>query len=84
MEYLLHLIIGLPLLGFAISLFIPGKQEGILSKVAFATVGLTLLSVMTLGSLWAISGFESLNVKDISVYQSPDYNFFIDFLYDKV
>ena len=84
MEYLLHLIIGLPLLGFAISLFIPGKQEGILSKVAFATVGLTLLSVMTLGSLWAFSGFESLNVKDISVYQSPDYNFFIDFLYDKV
>lgn len=84
MEYLLHLIIGLPLLGFAISLFVPGKQEGILSKIAFITVGLTLLSVMALGTLWAFSGFEPLNIKDLSVYEGPHYNFFIDFLYDKV
>jgi NADH-quinone oxidoreductase subunit L len=84
MESFLHLFLALPILGFVISLVIPARNESALSKVAFAAVGLSLLSIMVFIAAWAMGGFHSYNVQDLSLYKTPDYDFFIDFYFDKI
>ncbi|WP_224997743.1 proton-conducting transporter membrane subunit [Cesiribacter sp. SM1] len=84
MELSIHLFILLPVLGFLISLLIPAKKEELISKVAFTTVGLSLLSSMVFIGLWLVKGLPDLNIRDFSLYKSINYDFFIDFYFDKV
>ena len=42
----IQLMIGIPLVGFVVSLFIPENREKLLSRVAFYTAGLNLLSIV--------------------------------------
>ncbi len=84
MTFLLQFFILLPILGFAISLIIPDKKEDLLSWGAFTTVGLHLLAATVFVVYWLLQGHETLNLKDIVIYQTTDYSFFIDFYFDKI
>ena len=84
MEQYIILFIGLPLLGFLVSLFIPAKFEKAISYTAFFTTGLGVLSIFGFTIWWAISGSPNLNVKEVTLYQSEHYTFFIDLFFDKV
>ncbi|CAN5443694.1 hypothetical protein BH09BAC3_BH09BAC3_30630 [soil metagenome] len=84
MTSILHIFIFLPLLGFLISILIPGKQETLLSRVAFGTVGLHLFSATVFLGYWLYIGHPTLDVKDIVVFSSNHYEFFIDFEFDKI
>ena len=84
MTQLLQLFILLPLLGFVISLFIPGKMEDLISWAAFVSVGLHLLGAIAFLVFWLIHQHPTLNIKDIVIYQTPDYSFFLDFYFDKI
>jgi NADH-quinone oxidoreductase subunit L len=84
MTSFLHLFILLPLIGFVISVLIPDKQETILSRVAFMTVGLHLFSATGFLIYWVIAGCPTLDVKDIVLFSSSNYEFFIDFAFDKI
>ncbi|MBL6447739.1 hypothetical protein JMN32_15580 [Fulvivirga sp. 29W222] len=84
MESFVHLFLMIPLVGFIISLFIPGKRESVISNVAFTTVGATLLGGMIFISIWVLRLMPMLNVRDISLYTAPGYDFFLDFYFDKV
>lgn len=84
MQFILPIFIMIPLLGFVVSLFIPGKRENTLSRLAFGTAGLSLLAAILFTLWWAIEGFPSLNVKEIVLFKAEGYEFFVDLFFDKV
>jgi len=84
MTSLLQLFIVIPLAGFILSLLIPGKQETLMSRVAFSTVGLHLLSFLVFAVYWFIDGMPSYDLKDIVLFKTTGYEFFIDFYFDRV
>jgi len=84
MTSFLHFFIFVPILGFLISLLIPGKNETALSRVAFLSVGLHLFGAFIFLGYWLIQGSPTLNLKDIVLFYTPGYEFFIDFSFDKI
>jgi NADH-quinone oxidoreductase subunit L len=84
MTTLLHLFIIIPLLGFLISLLIQRKKEITLSTIAFLTVGTQFAGVVVFSMYWLFTGHEPINMKDLVVFESGDYSFFIDFCFDKI
>ncbi|MEA5259504.1 proton-conducting transporter membrane subunit [Arcicella aquatica] len=84
MTSILQIFILIPVIGFILSLLIPAKKEGIISRVAFLTVGLHLISFIVFSVFWLFHGHESLNLKEIVLFKSKDYEFLIDFCFDKI
>jgi NADH-quinone oxidoreductase subunit L len=84
MNTILQLFIFIPLAGFLISLFIPGSKETLLSRIAFGTVGLHLLLFQVFVVYWLWNGHPSLNLKEIVIYRTTGYEFFVDFYFDKI
>jgi len=78
--YFVHGFLGLPILGFLISLFLSSKKEGALSVLSYSTAFLQLLFVVVFTGFWLLHGAEPVQFKEISVYRSENYDFFIDFL----
>jgi NADH-quinone oxidoreductase subunit L len=84
MIFILEFFVLFPLLGFVISLLIPKKNETLISWIAFSSVGIHLLAATLFLGYWFMVGHPTLNMKDIILYQIPDYSFFIDFFFDKI
>lgn len=84
MTFILHFFILIPVAGYIISLIIPRKKEDIISWAAFSTVGLHLLGATLFLMYWILHDHPTLNIKDIVIYQSTGYSFFIDFYFDKI
>lgn len=84
MEQLLSVFIGLPVLGFLVSLFIPKKNETAISATAFITTGVLALSVFGFSIWWLVSGARAINLNEITIYRTDTYVFFIDLYFDKV
>lgn len=80
----IQLMIGIPLVGFFISILVPENKEKTLSRVAFYTAGLNLLSVLVFLIFWAIAGFEALNLKEFVLYETEHFEFLVDFFFDRV
>ena len=49
-----------------------------ISNVAFIVVGSNLIVGILFVFYWLFIGHPTLNIKDISIYSNPEYNFFID------
>lgn len=84
MTIFLYLLILLPAIGFFISLLLPDEKESWISGAAFVTAGLHFLGLQIYVILWLLQGHITVNVKDIVLYQSEHYTFFIDFCFDKI
>lgn len=84
MEQLLTIFIGLPVLGFLVSLFIPKEREAAISATAFITTGVLTLSVLVFSIWWLIGGAHPINLNEITLYEAHNYVFFIDLYFDKV
>jgi NADH-quinone oxidoreductase subunit L len=84
MHLLLNLCILVPLTGFLVSALVPGRKETLLSWTAFLTVGLHSVIFVALAVTWAFNGFSSLNIKEVVLFATGGYEFFIDFRFDKV
>ena len=84
MEILLHLFIGIPILGFILSLFIPAQKENTIARLTIFTIGLHLILGFIFAGYWLYLNHPTVNIKDIIVYQKDDYEFFIDFCFDKI
>jgi NADH-quinone oxidoreductase subunit L len=81
---LLQFFILVPLLGYVISLLIPGKKENLISWAAFSTVGIHLVGAMTFFVAWLLHHHPTMNLKEIMIYKTDDYEFFVDFYFDKI
>lgn len=84
MNNILHLFILLPVTGFLLSLFIRRRHEGLISAVAFGTAGLQLLCAVVFSIWWILNDHPTLHLKDISLYSSTGYDFYLDFYLDKI
>lgn len=84
MEQILQFFIIIPLIGFAVSLLIPGKKENSISWSAFAAVGLHFTAAVGFIGYWLLHGLPVLNLKEIILFKTKGYEFLIDFYFDKI
>lgn len=84
MENLLAVFLLIPLLGLIISLFFPEAKEKWISTTILIAMGTYVLFTILFISVWLWSDVDYINIKEISLYNSGDYSFFIDFYFDKL
>ncbi len=84
MEFYLQLFVLIPLSGFFVSLFIPKKNENLISWVALTTVGIHFLLTIGIIFVWFFHNHNSIDFKELSIYKANDYDFFIDLHFDKI
>ena len=80
----IQLMIGIPFVGFLISLAIPERNEKMLSRVAFYTAGINLASVVVFLVFWTMKGFQALNLKELVLFKTDHFEFLVDFFFDRV
>jgi NADH:ubiquinone oxidoreductase subunit 5 (subunit L)/multisubunit Na+/H+ antiporter MnhA subunit len=84
MSEFINFFILVPLLGFVVSLLLPGKKENLLSITAFLTIGVHLVAAWIFIVLWLAGDHQALHIKDIVFYKDSHYEFFVDFAFDKI
>lgn len=84
MEMLLHYFLLIPFIGYIISLLISSKNEFAISRLAFITLCFQLAFAIGFTARWVWLGMPSINLKEFSIYQVDDYDFFIDLYFDHV
>jgi NADH-quinone oxidoreductase subunit L len=84
MKSFLEFFVLIPLIGFLGSLFLPRHKEGLIAKWAFISVAVHMISFQAFLVYWIMQGYEAINLKDIVLYKSEQYEFFLDFYFDKI
>lgn len=84
MTQFINFFILLPFAGFLISLLIPERKERLISVIAFTTAGMHLAGAVMYLVLWLMQGHPVLNLKEITVFKTGNYEFLIDFFFDRV
>ena len=84
MEKYLQLFILLPAVGYLLSLLVPHKNEQMMAQLSATTLGLFLISLTIFSGVWILGAHPALNLKEIVIFQSQEYEFFIDFYFDRV
>ena len=84
MTLLLDFFILIPIAGFILSLLIPGKKENVISWVVYFTVGIHFASFIVFVVYWLSQGHPTLNLKEIVLFHTDGYEFFVDFYFDKI
>lgn len=81
---LINILILIPLAGFFVSLFMSKKREKPIARLAFVTTALHLMVALVFTAWWLFNGQPLLNIKDLVLFESQEYIFFIDFGFDKI
>ncbi len=84
MEKIIQLFILIPLLGFLITLVIPRFNEKLISFVSFTSVGISLALFLGFVLFWFFNGAPILNHKEIVIFYTKNYEFLLDFYFDKI
>ena len=84
MTTILHLLVIIPIVGFLLSLLIPRDHETFISRVSFMTVGVHLFLSIGFVVYWIYSGSPRIDQKDMALFQTGSYEFFLDFSFDKI
>ncbi len=84
MENLLPIFLIVPFLGFLISLVFPQKNERAIFLTMAIPAGFSMLFGLWFTINWFLNYSEPLNIKEITLYGSEHYSFFIDLFFDEV
>ncbi len=84
MIHFLEFFVLVPVIGFAISLLIPRDRERLISIGAYTTVGIHLAVASLFVAYWLLQQHPTLNLKEIVLYETGDYSFFLDFYFDEI
>lgn len=84
MTTILHSLVIIPIVGFLLSLLVPRHQENFISRLAFVAVGLHLALSIGFVAYWMFRGMPTIEQKDMALFQTSSYEFFLDFSFDKV
>lgn len=76
-------LICLPFLGCALGLFFNGTNERGISSLTKTIVFLQFLCSLSIFGLWTYSGYQTVNLTEMTIYKNPSYHFFIDLLLDR-
>ena len=83
-RHFLALFVITPCLGFLLSLFIPKKNENGIARTVFYAVLINFITVVLYDIFWIYQGFPVIDERDLLIYSSENYSFFIDFYWDKI
>jgi len=83
-QSIIQFFIILPILGFIISLLVPRINEKFISKSAVYIVGLHFISFVGFAGYWLYIGHPTIDFKNLVLFRSTGYEFFIDFCFDKI
>lgn len=81
---MLSLFVLLPLFLFLLSLCFKNKQEKKLSFIALLTTGVYVVAAVVMSIVWALTGFETINEKLLTIYETDGFAFIIQFYYDRI
>jgi len=84
MNLIIPIFIIIPAAAFLLSLLIPAKKENALSFLTFGAVGAQLAISAAFVALWLFKGAQIINVKEMVIFSTEHYEFFIDFYFDGV
>lgn len=80
----MNIFLIIPACGLLLSLLFRKEQENWLSRTAFYTAGISLLNITVFIIYWIKNDFAPINLKEVMLYQSKDYEFVLDFYFDKI
>ena len=80
---LLPVFIVLPLLAYVVSLFIPRKNEKVISWGTFSTIILHLSLSLVFVFTWILHGANAISNIHLTIYNTEGYEFFFEILFDK-
>lgn len=84
LNYFLHFLVLVPLVGFLVSLILPAANEKLNSWVSWTILGIHWTGYVIFLAFWAWAGFPILDLKEFVVFKTPGYEFFIEFYFDVV
>ncbi len=84
MQTIIQYLVILPLIGFIINICLPRNNEKIISTFSIYTVGLHLISALSFSIYWLFNGHHVIDFKNLVVYKTTNYEFFIDLYFDKI
>jgi NADH-quinone oxidoreductase subunit L len=84
METLLHFFIIIPFIGFVLSVLLPPKKEDLISAFTYITIGVHVLFAHIFIFWWLFEGAPKLDIKDIVLFKTTGYEYFIDFTFDRI
>ncbi len=84
MAYFLQFFVLIPLLGFVISLLMPKRNEWAIAWCSIASVGIHLVFFQLFFFYWLWHGHPLLDYKELALFKTNNYEFFVDFYFDKV
>lgn len=84
MEIILEILLLVPFVGLLISLLIPENKESFISWFSFGTISLQLFLITILIINWIFRGANPINLKEVTILNTNNYSFFIDFYFDKI
>ncbi len=84
MNYILPFFIVLPLLCFFITLFFRNKHEKSISFIAQSATVIYIIAAIVLAVMWGINGYQPINQKLVSLYETEGFVFAIQFYYDHI
>lgn len=84
MNFVLASFVLIPLAGFLFSLLIPSKNETLVSRTAFYTIGIQFFVTFGFVVYWLTAGLPNISIKELSLFRSKEYEFLIDFYFDKI
>jgi NADH:ubiquinone oxidoreductase subunit 5 (subunit L)/multisubunit Na+/H+ antiporter MnhA subunit len=83
-NHFLSAFILIPAIGFLLSLVIPKKNENAIAWTVFAAVLVNFVIAVCYDVLWIYQGRNVIDERDLLLYHSEHYEFFIDFYWDKI
>jgi NADH-quinone oxidoreductase subunit L len=84
LESLLHFFIWLPLAAFLLSILLPSRAENLISGTSFVTMGLHFILSQLFIVYWLFMGAEPITNKEFVLFKGPEYEFFLDFYFDRI
>lgn len=83
-RHFLSLFVIIPCVGFLLSLLIPKKNENGIARTVFYAVLINFITVALYDVYWIYQGLPVIDERDLLIYSSDNYAFFIDFYWDKI
>ncbi|NUM50594.1 MAG: hypothetical protein HUU48_05705 [Flavobacteriales bacterium] len=83
-NYVLLSFVIVPLLGFLLSLIFSSKNEFSLSRIAIYTTFFQFIIVVGFILYWITLGTPYINIKETVLFKNNEYEFYIDFFFDKI
>jgi NADH-quinone oxidoreductase subunit L len=73
-----------PCIGFLVNVFVEKTKERLMAGIAFSTMAVQFIISLTFTCLWIYQHGLTLYTKQLTIYQSEEAEFFVDFCFDKI